>query len=264
MLTNETSVLLRAIQRAGNEIAKLQREGFTAAYKANHDPLTTADLAANQILQEELLGCFPHDGWLSEETVDNFNRLHCKRVWVVDPIDGTKEYILGIPEYAISVALIEAGIPILAAVFNPATNELYHAIKNQGAWLNHYPIKCNCSSQMKLTILASRTEFANGDWNSFAEQNVIKPMGSIAYKLALIASGKAHATFSLGPKSEWDIAAGVLLVQQAGGIATDQYQRDFTFNQLHTRVNSIVASSQEIFPIIYAQIKTEARGVVYA
>lgn len=253
-LKSEMQVLLNAIQEAGQAVIQARHEGFTSSYKINNDPLTTADLLSNQILKDRLLNAFPTDGWLSEETTDNLDRLNYKRIWIVDPIDGTREFIKGIPEYAVSVALVENGIPIVSAVYNPAKNELFYAIKDQGAWFNHDPIKCQASSQDKLKILASRTEIANGDWQQFLKINEIKPMGSIAYKLALIAAGFADSTFSLSPKCEWDIAAGVLLVREAGGLVTDKYKNNFVFNQLNTRVNSIIACTSASFATIYSQI----------
>lgn len=243
MKNNELSTLLHAIQTAGIEVAALQKNGFTTTLKANNDPLTEADLLANHILKSQLLNRFPHDGWLSEETVDDANRLTCQRTWIVDPIDGTKEFVQGIPEFAISIALVENGLPVLAAVLNPMTQELFHAIKGQGAWLNNTRIHCHTSSPERLILLASRTEMADGSWHDFCKHHDVRAVGSIAYKLALIAAGVAHATFSLGPKNEWDIAAGTLLVQEAGGVVTDKFKNALLFNQPNVLVNSIVAAS---------------------
>lgn len=254
MLEQETKILLVAIQQAGVEIARLQQHGFTSSYKSNHSLLTSADLLANQILQDQLLSRFPQYGWLSEETVDDYSRLTAHRVWIVDPIDGTKEFAAGIPEYALSVALVEEGFPILAAVFNPVRQELFYAIRRQGAWLNHTPLYCDCNDRSKLIILASRTEIDNGLWDDFMELNDVQAVGSIAYKLGLVAAGRAHAVFSLGPKSEWDIAAGVLLIEEAGGVVSDKHKQHFIFNQRYTRVNSIIASSRNTYDLIHEQI----------
>lgn len=246
----EKKILLEAIQEAGTAIVALQHSNFKTTYKKNNDPLTEADLLANQILKTRLTESFPDYGWLSEETIDDTARLSCQRTWVVDPIDGTKEFIRNIPEYAISVALIENGLPVLGAVLNPMKQELFHAVIKQGAWLNGSRIYCNYPYQGKLKILASRTELNDGNWAQFIGNNEVTAVGSIAYKLALVAAGHAHSTFSLGPKSEWDIAAGVLLIQEAGGIVTDKTYRQFVFNQPHIRVNGVIASSKETSPIV--------------
>lgn len=255
-MNNEVAVLLRAVREAGEAIAALQATGFTVTRKANHDLLTQADLLANDMLKSQLTSAFPTDGWLSEETADNLQRLSCQRVWVVDPIDGTKEYAMHVPEFAISVALVENREPVLACVFNPMTNELYHAVKGEGAWLNGAKMMCRQRSGAALTLLASRSEYQRGEWKRFESPHEVKIIGSIAYKLALVAAGRADATFSLGPKHEWDIAAGVLLVQEAGGVVTDRQRRIIQFNQAQIKVDGVVASAsavnEALFDLIYA------------
>jgi len=243
MTMSELEVMLQAVNEAGQAILKLQQSGFTIDHKANNDLVTEADLLANEIITNRVAKAFPADGWLSEETADNLERLNKQRVWILDPIDGTIEFAKGVPEYGISLALVENGEPILAAVFNPATAELFHAIKDQGAWLNGERIYCNQTTTDKPILLASRSEYKRGEWAQFEAAHKVKQVGSIAYKLALVASGKAHATWSLGPKNEWDIAAGVLLVAEAGGIVSDKNKQAFRFNQQNVLVNGVVASS---------------------
>ena len=241
--SNELSVLLPVMKQAGQSILELQKKGFSVSKKSNNDLLTEADLLANQLLKSTLMTHFPDDGWLSEECADDAARLSKSRTWIVDPIDGTIEYANGVPEYAISVALVEEGEPVLASVYNPASSELFYAMKGHGAFCHEQPIHCKLSETASLTLLASRSEFKRGEWNRFRQNNDVKVIGSIAYKLALVAAGRADAAFSLGPKSEWDIAAGVLLVQEAGGQVTDQHHRPFLFNRKDVRVDSIVATS---------------------
>jgi myo-inositol-1(or 4)-monophosphatase len=242
-MNGDLEILVAAVREAGTAIVEMRRQGVTVSMKANHDVLTQADLLANQILHSRLHHAFPDDGWLSEETVDDAARLRCKRVWVVDPIDGTREYIAGIPEYAVSVALVEDGLPLLAAVFNPESSELFSAVRGQGAWLNGKPVQCKQQCTAPMVLLASRSEYQRGEWERFRQHDV-KIIGSIAYKLALVAAGLADATFSLGPKSEWDIAAGVLLITEGGGAVTDKSNHPFVFNQEIVKVNGIIASSR--------------------
>lgn len=254
-MNDEVNILLQAVQEAGEAILNLQKTGFFIARKSNNDIVTKADLLANDILKAQLLKSFPEDGWLSEESTDEARRLACQRAWVVDPIDGTKEYASGIPEYAISVALVEMGVPILSCVFNPAAGELFYAIKGEGAWLGKEKIRCSrLPAAEKFLLLASRSEYQRGEWDKFQAIHQVKQMGSIAYKLALIAAGKADATFSLGPKNEWDIAAGVLLVLEAGGRATDKHGKVFIFNRKEVKVDGIVASASEINERIFELI----------
>lgn len=242
-MQKELTILLQAVKAAGTAIVALPQAHLNVSLKSNFDVVTQGDLLANDILKSALLQAFPKDGWLSEESVDDLRRRNTKRVWVVDPIDGTREFAKGVPEYAISVALVEHGEPILAAVFNPATDELFHAEKGKGVWLNGKPVVCRLKNDESLLLLASRSEYRRGEWSTFEVNNEVKQVGSIAYKLGLVAAGKADATFSLGPKNEWDIAAGVLLVQEAGGVVTDKKGQPFLFNQEKVLVNGIVATS---------------------
>ncbi|HEU5280857.1 MAG TPA: 3'(2'),5'-bisphosphate nucleotidase CysQ [Gammaproteobacteria bacterium] len=239
----ELAVLLQALTAAGEAVLSVRSRGFTVKEKANADVLTEADLAADQILKNALLGAFPEDGWLSEETEDNAERLNKSRVWIVDPIDGTREFIEGIPEYAVSVALVQHGVPVLAGVYHPETKACFHAVKGEGAYRNGVRLHCRASAEPPYVLLASRSEFKRGEWVPFASQTV-KVIGSIAYKLALVAAGEADATFSLGPKSEWDIAAGVLLVTEAGGYAGTCEGSPYVFNQANCRVKNIAACSE--------------------
>ena len=243
-LIESLEVLKKYVRQAGQAIFQMAAEGFETAYKANEDPVTTADLKADSILREGLTKDFPGTGWLSEETRDDYSRLDKNLVWVVDPIDGTKEFVSGIPEYAVSVALVEDGLPILATVYNPATEELFAAVSGQGAWLNEEAINAEHELTAKPLLLASRSEIRRGEFEPFELFARIRPCGSIAYKLALVAAGMADATFSLGPKNEWDIAAGVLIVSESSGNATNRNGVPFTFNQRSTLVDGIVATTR--------------------
>ena len=243
-LIESLEVLKKYVRQAGQAIFQMAAEGFETAYKTNEDPVTTADLKADSILREGLIKNFPDTGWLSEETRDDRSRLGKELVWVVDPIDGTKEYVSGIPEYAVSVALVKHEQPILSAVYNPAKEELFTAVSGHGAWLNEKKINAEHELTAKPVLLASRSEIKRGEFESFEPFARIHPCGSIAYKLALVAAGMADVTFSLGPKNEWDIAAGVLLVSESGGNATDKSGAPFTFNQPKTLVDGIVATTK--------------------
>jgi len=217
-LRKEFEVLLHAAKKSSIKLLEIVEHGFEKSFKSNDDPVTTGDYAVNNILQEE--------------------------VWIVDPIDGTKEFVSGIPEYAISVALVQRGKPVLGLILNPLKGELFTAIKGKGAKLNGKPIHVKKKLSDRPTILASRSEIKRGEFEFFKNFAEIIPTGSIAYKLALVAAGKADATFSLGPKNEWDIAAGCLIIEEAGGKTSDTYSQDFIFNQKDTLVNSILGTSE--------------------
>jgi len=255
----DINLLNQAAIAAGRVIQAIAKKNYTMLHKSDQSPLTEADLSANQLLKECLLSRCPDYGWLSEETQDDLQRLEKKSVWIVDPLDGTKEYIHRIPEYVVSIALVEEGIPILASVFNPASEDLFYAMKGRGAWRNGKRLVCEYPMTAKINVVASRSEIAAGRWQPFADCLEIEPMGSIAYKLALVAAGKTQACFSLQPRNEWDIAAGVLLVQEAGGIVQTLSGNPVVFNQANTLVEGIIASTHTAYPGIKEILRTYYR-----
>jgi myo-inositol-1(or 4)-monophosphatase len=245
------------VKEAGAIIEHIARDGFETQYKEQMDPVTTADHAANDYLHEHLLGLFPGSGWLSEETRDNEERLGQDYVWIVDPIDGTKEFVERVPQYAVSVALAKDGEVVLGVVYNPATDECFTGLKGVGAWLNEAPISASYTLTDRLLVLGSRSEIKRGEFARFAEIMDVEAVGSIAYKLALIAAGRAHTTFSLVPKNEWDIAAGVLLVEAAGGLATDKTGKEFVFNQRDTLTDGSLAATPAAYNKVLGLISPE-------
>lgn len=184
------------------------------------DPVTAADEAADRVLREILPRA--GEGWLSEESVDDPSRLECERVWVVDPIDGTREFIEGIPEWCVSIGLLEAGVPVAGGIFNPATEQLVVGSLEAGVTLNGAPATVtDPDPESRVAVLASRSEIRRGEWDRFENGRFdVRPCGSVAYKLGLVAAGLADATWTLVGKSEWDVAAGTALVRAAGGVVT--------------------------------------------
>jgi len=184
---------------------------------ADRTLVTEADRVINRTLRNRLLR--DGEGWLSEEDADDLSRLEKHRVWIVDPLDGTKEFVAGIPEWSISIAVVENGLAVAGGVCNPATGETFVGSKGAGITYNGTPTRSSERNALQgATVLASRSEVGRGEWACFqnAPFHVI-PMGSVAYKLARVAVGLADATWTLSPKNEWDVAAGVALVEAGGG-----------------------------------------------
>jgi myo-inositol-1(or 4)-monophosphatase len=188
-----------------------------AEYKVGHDPVTEADRAVDAVLRKQLLR--EGEGWLSEESVDDFSRLEKSRVWVVDPLDGTREFVAGIPEFCVSVAMVENGQPVAGGICNPVTDEIFLGSLESGVTYNGKRARPSQRTSLQgAMVLASRSEVKRGEWKQFEGANFkIRPMGSVAYKLALVSAGLADITFTLVPKHEWDVAAGAALVESAGG-----------------------------------------------
>lgn len=221
MTQSAYSDILRRIQSAleagGAVLSRFTAGAIAAEYKAGHDPVTEADRAVDAVLRQELQG--DGEGWLSEESADDLARLGKRRVWVVDPLDGTREFVAGIPEFCVSVGMVEDGKPVAGGISNPATGEIFLGAIDCGVTYNGKPAKPSQRSSLEgALILASRSEVKRGEWKAFDNPRFkIRPMGSVAYKLALVSAGLADVTFTLTPKNEWDVAAGAALVDSAGG-----------------------------------------------
>jgi myo-inositol-1(or 4)-monophosphatase len=241
--TMEKDCAIAAALAAGAIIRSIYDTDYAVDYKGKDSPVTRADREANQKIHELIQGAFPDDGWLSEETADSPTRLSRRRVWVVDPMDGTKEFIQKIPEFAVSIALVEDGAPVVGVAYNPI-GHLYWAVRGQGAWCGDRRLQVSsCDRLTEATILSSRSETKRGEWDSFKNAFKMRPTGSIAYKLSLLATGEADASFTLVPKNEWDICAGVLVVEEAGGKVSNLDGSPVVFNQPKTLLPGLVASN---------------------
>lgn len=251
-LAADLELAIRAVRAAG----AVAMRGFGRAHevveKAPNQPVTEADLEADRVLRETLLGARPGDGWLSEETADHPDRLQRRRVWIVDPIDGTRSYIAGRPEFAVSVGLAEDGVAVVGVVYNPAAEELYWAVRGGGAWLEAGGAP---SRRLSVTprerdgmavLLASRSEIAAGEFDPFHGGWRIEPVGSTAYKMARIAAGAGDVFLSRGPKSEWDVCAGGLLIEEAGGRASDLHGRSLRYNRPDPYVEGVLATNAHL------------------
>ncbi len=230
-MEQELSALVHAIRKAGAKVRELIGAGFEVQTKPDRSPVTTVDHEVNRILQAMQRREFPRDGWLSEESPDDPARLTRGRVWIVDPIDGTKALVNRTPEFCISAALVERGIPIVAAILNPSTDELFTAVRGGGLALNGAHITLSRSDNFTPIITVNAWEFRIGRWSTLAQTTRCRPMYSIANALALVAAGRIQAALTIEPENEWDLAAGVLLIEESGGAISDGAGKPFVFNQ---------------------------------
>jgi myo-inositol-1(or 4)-monophosphatase len=186
------------------------------------DPLTEADTAADAILSAHLRGRFAGFGWLSEETADDQSRRDSAYAWIVDPLDGTREFTLRVPEFVVSVGLVHEGRPVLGVLHNPITGELYAGVVGEGATLDGVPIRVSGHPAVQgARVVCSRTEMKKGMFAPWEDRLALVPLGSVAYKFGKVAAGQAEATFTPQPRNAWDIAGGVALVEAAGGRTSD-------------------------------------------
>ncbi len=255
-MERELDIATQAARAAGQVLVRHYGGAHDVTEKSADNPVTAADLEANELLKSTILGAFPDDGWLSEETADSDERLGRKRVWIVDPLDGTKEFISEIPEFVVCVSLVEDGAPRIAVEYNPVRDELFTARKGHGAFLNGAPIHVTKQVDLRQAhVLASRSEEARGEWEPYREKMHVELTGSVAYKFALVAAGRHDATFTLTPKNEWDVCAGSLLVAEAGGTVTDPDGRAIRFNNPSTLLPGLVASNQLLHRAILNTIR---------
>ena len=253
---HERDVLIDVIRKAGAEAVRFAVDGFETIQKPDRSPVTSADLAVNQVLQSRLASAFPQDGWLSEESPDSPDRLQKRRVWVVDPIDGTKAFISGEPEFCISVALIERGQPIVASIFNPSTDELFTATRGGGLRLNDKPIAPPAAGRGQHPVIAlNQWERQIGRLTSLEPSANNRPIRSIAWVLALAATGRIEAVATLEPENEWDVAAGALLIAEAGGTISDGHGHALIFNRREPRYSGIIATSLHCPDAVTRQLK---------
>jgi myo-inositol-1(or 4)-monophosphatase len=235
-----------ALAAACEIFARFTPGAIEAEYKAGHDPVTEADRAVDSLLRQQLLRS--GEGWLSEESADDRTRVERSTVWIVDPLDGTREFVAGIPEFCVSIALVEDGRPVAGGIANPATHQIFLGSLGTGVTLNGKQVPASRKDTLEgALVLASRSEMKRGEWKQFADAPFrIQPMGSVAYKLALVAAGLADATFTLSPKHEWDIAAGAALVESAGGFVSLPDGTPLRCNRPHPLLPGLLACAKPL------------------
>lgn len=242
MRAAEVDRAVDAVREAGRLVEDVRRDGFDVEQKEGEGPVTRADRSADDLLRERL-PAIRRGAWLSEESVDDPTRADEDSVWIVDPLDGTKEFVEGVPHYTVAAALLEGGRVQLGVIHNPATDETFHAVRGGGAFRDGEPVEVREGRE----LLASRTELSRGEFDPFRSGWKIRPTGSTQYKLALVAAGDGSATFSRGPKWEWDVCAGALLVAEAGGRCTELPGTEYAYNKPFPKVRGVLAGAPDAY-----------------
>ena len=248
MLVNDLVLLTKAARAAGDiatsyfqKSPKVWDKGGTAG------PVTEADLEVDRMLSSDLCAARPSYGWLSEETEDSADRLSQEYVFIIDPIDGTRAFIEGAPHWAHSLAIAKSGRIQAAAVYMPMLDLMFTATLGGGAYLNDLPITVSARCETPgANILSSKANFREEFWPGGFPDLKRSFRSSLAYRLCLVASGEFDGMLTLRPTWEWDVAAGCLIVSEAGGLATDRTGVDAVFNSAGGQLNGIVASNSDI------------------
>jgi myo-inositol-1(or 4)-monophosphatase len=218
--------------------------------KSPDNPVSRADLEVDAYLRERLATARPGDGWLSEETADTPARLERRRVWIVDPIDGTRDFVRGRNGWAVSLALVEDGVPQVAALAAPARGQLFVAARGRGCQLNGRRLRLAAAGEgIRLPIDAQNLDaaFWPAPWPGGA---LVEKPNSLALRMAKIAAGEADAWLEGRTVNEWDVAASVLILAEAGGVVTDRQGRALLFNKPEPVVRGIAAGGPAVQPLV--------------
>ena len=258
MPENDLSLLISAALRAG-EIAQRHFRSDHAVWDKGdgQGPVTEADLEVDQMLRESLLGACPDHGWLSEETPDSPDRLRRERLFIVDPIDGTRAFAEGHRTWAHSIALAKAGQVVAGVVYLPMLNRLFTARLGHGAQLNGHTIRASDRAELAgSTVLAARPALDPVHWDGAVPAFERHFRSSLAYRLSLIGQGRFDSMLTLRDSWEWDIAAGGLIAAEAGATVSDRCGAALKFNTPGAKNRGVVASA----PDLHAQIFDHLTG----
>src|SRR5258708_9342591 len=210
--------------------------------KEHNSPVSEVDIAVNQLLKERLAAIVPEAGWLSEESEDGPARLAASRVWIVDPIDGTRSFIAGRPDWTISVALVEGSRPIVAALYAPLSEELFLAVAGAGATRNGTPIAASPGGTLEGARIAGPGGFLDRLATVAPAFTVLPRIHSLALRLARVADGTLDAALASRTSRDWDLAAADLLLHEAGGALTTARGTNLPYNGISTLHDVLVPS----------------------
>jgi myo-inositol-1(or 4)-monophosphatase len=254
---DDLALIIEAAREAGELAEHLRRQGLMIEYKAGDGtPVTNADLAADRLLTERLRAARPDYGWLSEETADDPERLTRRRLFVVDPIDGTRAFLRGKPWWAVSIAVVEDHLPIAGVVFAPQLAETYAAAVGAGATLNDEPVQASGVSVIDgCGMLGDARMFEHPEWPIPWPAMRVEQRNSTAYRMCLVASGAFDAAVALVPKYDWDLAAADLIAREAGCFVGDHTGRPFAYNGAAPMQPSLICTAPALAPLILERVR---------
>ena len=257
MTASDLELIHAAALEAGELALAFKREGQVKTWaKDGGSPVTNADLAVDQLLKTRLMAARPDYAWLSEETADDLARLNARRVFVVDPIDGTIAYIRDRPYWAISIAVVEDGQPVTGLLHAPALSETYLAEVGRGARRNGQAIRVSDRAGLEgAALLSDLKMIRHPSWPTpWPQDMTVETRNSVAYRMALVAAGDFDAVLAMSSKCDWDLAAADLILREAGGVSTDHHGGAFVYNQASTTKPSLVSAAPGLHELIIARV----------
>lgn len=258
--TRDLELIKDAALSAGQIAMGYFRRAVRTWDKEPGHPVTEADIAVNTFLTEHLRGARPDYGWLSEETADGPDRLTRSRVFVVDPIDGTRAFMSGDPHFCVAIAVLEDGLPVASVVYAPVFDEMYEAVSGQGAYRNGMRIGAQPrQSDVEMSrLIGERSMFDHPAWPEPWPKLVlprVKP-NATAYRLVLVADGRWDGVVVLWRKGDWDLAAPSLILQEAGGVASCHTGEPYLFNRKIAAQQSLIAGNPMLHERLVERCKT--------
>jgi myo-inositol-1(or 4)-monophosphatase len=260
---DEAARLLAAAAVEAGKLALSMREGVRSWNKDASSPVSEADIAADNFLRERLMAQAPSYGWLSEETADQPDRLTRKRVWVVDPIDGTRAYLAGLPDWTVSVALVENGRPLAAALYAPVSDELFIASRESGTTRNGKRVRANTLGSLRHARVAGNKMRADRLISAGIPIVAVPKIHSLALRFARVATGEIDAALATAASHDWDLAAADLLVHEAGAVLTTFDGHTLVYNRSEIKHGELVAAGRELHAPLLAALTgaTKERGL---
>jgi myo-inositol-1(or 4)-monophosphatase len=244
-MTRDAALLTDTVREAGALALSLFRTELKNWTKGASSPVSEADIRVNDLLESRLRSATPDYGWLSEESVDDEARLGKRLTWIVDPIDGTRGYLAGREDWCVSVALVEDATPVLAAVFVPASDEFFFALRGHGAKRNDLTLCASPGGELDFSRVAGPKPLVERLSRS-SEEIVLHPrIGSLALRLCRVAQGSLDAAFAGGQSRDWDLAAANLIVQEANGNMTALSGDPILYNRREVTHGVLVAAGRD-------------------
>ncbi|MDB5500406.1 MAG: inositol monophosphatase [Tardiphaga sp.] len=254
-LSHDAALLAQTVRDAGALGLSMFRTELKMWTKGGSSPVSEADIAVNDLIEARLHGATPDYGWLSEESADDESRLGRHLTWIIDPIDGTRGYLAGREDWCVSVALVEGGRPLLAAVFAPSTDEFFFAVRGQGATRNGLPIRATRGTALDFPRIAGPKPLVERLARPLQDIALYPRIGSLALRLCWAGSGKLDAAFAGGQSRDWDLAAADLIVHEANGRMTALSGEPLLYNRREVTHGLLVAAGADRHAYIVEQFR---------
>ena len=245
ILQRDSALLAATVREAGALALSLFRTELKNWIKGASSPVSDADIAVNDLLEQRLRSVTPDYGWLSEESADDPSRLQRRLVWIVDPIDGTRGYLAGKEDWCVSVALVENEQPLLAAVFAPASDEFFFAARGQGASCNGVTLHATSGTDLDFSRVAGPKPLVERLRKTAGDIVLHPQIGSLALRLCRVADGRLDAAFAGGQSRDWDLAAADLIVHEADGNMTALSGDAIPYNRAEVTHGVLVAAGRD-------------------